>query len=434
MEGKMDDQQHVVPVWTLATQQVNRPLITGTDEMTPELLRHLRTVLADMANAPIATLEAHPMPAGLDRRGGIHLEKSSPLATQLSQLINQTPKVSKTVVSEAVGGEVLYRMVVPAKIAEQVSKGVVKPMASKAVAGGVHGALTKSSRIVGQATYVPVAGKAGAAGAAGGAAVAGAGAVTLAAPLVLMAVAVGVSAYADQKRQEAMDNITELLEKMASADLQKERTDLNGCRDAIDKATALLLDQGTVGLTIGLDSAVDTINKAIAMAEDRLAGWRRKLDGFGVGPVELNALLKAFPDIAQPTSEFRAHLEIAAVAIALKKRVIVLQAVQHTQLDQDNPFESFTRTLRQDEKRLIELESGITDVLRKLSEVRVIRSKRFLDKHLLTAGEADNLLDTAYKLRELGDQLPSGEPSDVEIDIARSHNGSVIVFPVRPVA
>lgn len=432
----MDDQQNVVPVWTLATQHVNTPLITGTDEMTPELVRHLRAVLADMANAPIATLEAHPMPAGLDHRGGIHLEKSSPLATQLSQLINQTPKLSKTVVSEAVGGEVLYRMVVPAKIAEQVSKGVVKPMASKAVAGGVHGALTKSSRIVGQATYVPVAGKAGAAGAAGGAAAAGAGAgaVTLAAPLILMTVAVGVSAYADQKRQEAMENITGLLEKMASADLQKERTDLNGCRDAIDKATALLLDQGTIGLTIGLDSAVDTINKAIALAEDRLAAWRRELEGFGSKPVQVNDLLKAFPDIAQPTSEFRAHLEIAAVAVALKRRVIVLQAVQHTQMNQDNPFEGFTRTLRKDEERLVELESGITDVLRKLSEVRVIRSKRFLDKHLLTAGEADSLLDTAYKLRELGDQLPSDKPSDVEIDIARSQDGSVIVFPVRPVA
>lgn len=430
----MDDQQNIVPVWTLATMDVSAPLIPGTDKLTPELLRHLRTVLADMADAPIATLEAHPVPKDLDRRGGIHLDKTSPLAAQLSQLISQTPKVSKTVISDAVGGEVLYRMVVPAKIADQVSKGLVKPMASKAVTGGVHGALTKSHRIVGQATYVPVAGKAGAAGAAGGAAAAGVGAVTLAAPLVLMAVAVGVSAYADQKRQEAMDHITELLEKMASADLQKERTNLNGCRDAIEKATALLLDQGTIGLTLGLDSAVDTINKSFALAEDRLAAWRKKLDGFGVEAVEVNALLKAFPDIAQPTSEFRAHLELAAAAIALKRRVLVLQAAQHAQTDRDNPFESFTRTLQQDEKRLVALESGITDVLTKLSELRIIRSKRFLDKHLLTAGEADNLLNTAYTLRELGNQLPSDKPSDVEIDMARSQDGSVIVFPVRPVA
>ena len=430
----MDDQQNVVPVWTLVTQDVRTPLFPGVEEMTPQLLGHLRSVLADMANAPIATLEAHPVPAELDRRGGIHLERNSPLAPHLSQLINQTPNLPKRVASEAVGGEVLYRMVVPAKIADKVSKGVVKPMASTAAAGGVHGALTKSSRIVGQATYVPVAGKAGAAGAAGGAAAAGAGTLTMAAPLVLMAVAVGVSAYADQKRQAAMDRVTELLEAMASDKLQKERTDLNGCRDAIEKATALLLDQGTIGLTLGLDSAVDTINKAFAMAEDRLAGWRRKLEGLGVGAVELNTLLKAFPDIGEPVSEFRAHLELAAVANNLKRRVLVLQAVQHAQMDKDNPFESFTRTLQQDEKRLIELESGIVDVLRRLSEIRVIRSKRFLDKHLLTASEADTLLNTAYKLRELGHQTPGESPTDVEIDIAREQDGSVIVFPVRPVA
>ncbi len=429
----MSDQQSVVPVWTLATRDVSMPMMPGTEQMSPEVLRHLRTVLADMAAAPIATLEAHPLPVDLDRRGGIHLDKTSPLATELSHLVSQTPKIPHSAVSDVAGGEVLYRMVVPAKIASQVSKGVVKPMASKTVAGGVHGALTTSSRIVGQATYVPVAGKAGAAGAAGGIAVAGVGAVTLAAPLVLMAVAVGVSAYADQKRQEAIDNITELLEKMASVEMQKERTDLNGCRDAIEKATALLLDQGTIGLTLGLDSAVNTINKSFALAEDRLVSWRKKLEGLGTQAVEVSALLKAFPDIGEPTSEFRAHLELAAAAASMKRRVLVLQAVQHAQLDKDNPFESFTRTLQQDEKRVLELESGITDVLRKLSEIRVIRSKSFWDKHLLTAGEADGLLNTAYTLRELGDQVPSDEPTDVEIDIERKQDGSLIVFPVRPV-
>ncbi len=65
----------------------------------------------------------------------------------------------------------------------------------------------------------------------------------------------------------------------------------------------------------------------------------------------MNNLLKEFPDIAQPAIEFRAHLELAAVAIALKRRVIVLRAVHHTQMDQDNPFEGFTRLLKQDEKR-----------------------------------------------------------------------------------
>ena len=105
-------------------------------------------------------------------------------------------------------------MVVPAKVAAQVTGGIVKPMTSKAISGGIHSALTNGSKIAAQATFVPVAGKAAVAGAAGGSAgtagmaAAGAGALTVAAPLVLMAVAVGISAHADRQRQQALERIT----------------------------------------------------------------------------------------------------------------------------------------------------------------------------------------------------------------------------------
>ena len=423
----------VIPVWTLATRDVKTPMeIPGTEQMTPEILRDLRTMLAALADAPIATLEAHPLPANLDRHGGIHLESTSPLATQLSQLINQTPKVGKTAVAEVAGGEALYRMVVPAKVADQVGKGIVKPMASKAVPGGVHSALTKSSKIAGQATFVPVAGKAGTAGAVGGGAVVGAGAVTLAAPLVLMAVAVGVSAYADQQRQAAIENIAELLEKLVDNELRKERNALNGCRDAIEKATADLLDQGTVGASLGLDASVYAISTALASAEERLSTWKKSLARFGEGPVDINALLKAFPGIDKRESEFRAHLELASAAIAMKKRVLVLQAVEHAQMDAENPFESFVRTIKRDEKRVLDLESGLNDLLKQLSQLQLTRSKKFLDKHLLTASEVDNLLSATYKLREIGDHLPSDESTDIAIEIARERDGSIVVFPAAP--
>lgn len=151
----MSDSKAVVPVWTLATRDVSVPAIMD-DTMTPERLGELRTVLAAMADSPIATLEAHPMPKDLDRGARIHLDRASPLATHLSQLVGQTSKAAPAA-STAAAGEVLYRMVVPAKVAAQVGSGLVKPMASKAVAGGVHSALRGSSRIAGQATFVPVA-------------------------------------------------------------------------------------------------------------------------------------------------------------------------------------------------------------------------------------------------------------------------------------
>ena len=66
------------------------------------------------------------------------------------------------------------------------------------------------------------------------------GAITVAAPLVLLAVAVGASAYADNQRQKAIEHITELLEQLHDDKLEHERNELDGCRDAIDKATGLL--------------------------------------------------------------------------------------------------------------------------------------------------------------------------------------------------
>ncbi|MGY4653776.1 hypothetical protein ACVWWN_007572 [Mycobacterium sp. URHB0021] len=74
----------------------------------------------------------------------------------------------------------------------------MQPMASIAAVGGVHSALVNSGKIASQAMFVPVAGQATAAGAA---AVGAVGTLTVAAPLMMMAVAVGASAYADHKRE-----------------------------------------------------------------------------------------------------------------------------------------------------------------------------------------------------------------------------------------
>lgn len=426
----MDNENNpVVPVWTLATRDVGvATTIPGAERMTPEVLQGLRSTLAAIADVPIATLEAHPLPANLDRRGGIHLESTSPLATHLSQLVRQTPKAPAPAAEGAAAGEALYRMVVPAKVAKQVSEGLVNPIASKAVSGGIHGTLKGSSRIVGQATFVPVASK-GATVGAGGAAVAGAGVMTVAAPLVLMAVAVGVSAYADQQRQKAIAHITQLVEKLHDDQLARERSALNGCRDAIEKATSVLLDQGRIGASLGLDSAVYTISTALADAEARLTRWQQALSGFGDKPVELPALLKAIKGIEQDEGEFHVHLQLAKAAIELKKRVIVLQAVEHAQMDESNPFESFVRTLNKDKRRILELESGMTDVLTKLSQLKLTRSKSWADKHLLTSAQADQLLSLAYKLQALGYDLPSNESTDVAIEIAQERDGSIVVFP-----
>ncbi|MGV9565778.1 hypothetical protein [Streptomyces sp. NPDC003480] len=432
-----EDRKAIVPVWTLATGDVRVPALTGDEPMTAERLAELRSVLAVLADEPIATLEVHPLPDKLDRSRGIPLDAASPLAQHLSQLITQSARSSSAAATATAAGEGLYRMVVPAKVAAQLGQGIIRPMASKAAAGGIHSALVNSTGIAAQATFVPV-GKAAAAGAVGGAgatagvAVAGSAALTVAAPLVLMAVAVGVSAHADYKRQQAIEHITELLEQLHEQKLDDERSELDGCRDAIDKATAILLDQGKLGVSLGLDSAVHAISKALAAADRRLAQWQSALDKLPDGKaVEIDTLTESFPGVDDHGGTFRTHLELAALAIALKRRVIVLQAVEHAQSDPGNSFANFARALKADQQRLDNLESSIAGVLERLSALELARPQGLWP--VFTTGEVDRLMHAAHRIHKLGDGvMANSRTTDVAIEIACDKDGSVVVFPALP--
>jgi hypothetical protein len=151
----------------LSTGDVRVPAVTVDERMTAERLTELRSVLAALADHPVATLEVHPLPDKVDLSRGIPLDAASPLAQHLSQLITQSARSPSVAATATAAGEGLYRMVVPAKVAAEFSQGIVRPMASKAAAGGFHGALMNSTGIAAQATFVPVAG-ATAVGAVGG--------------------------------------------------------------------------------------------------------------------------------------------------------------------------------------------------------------------------------------------------------------------------
>ncbi|OQR60368.1 hypothetical protein B6E66_30425 [Streptomyces maremycinicus] len=429
-----DERKTTVPVWTLATADVRAPGLAAGESMTAERLAELRGVLAVLADEPIVTLEVHPMPDKIDHGRGIPLDAASPLAQHLSQFITQSARSSLTAAKATASGEGLYRMVVPAKVAAQFGQGLVRPMVAKGPTGGIYGELVNSSgRIASKARFVPVGGAATASAVGGaGATAAGGAALTVAAPLVLMAVAVGVSAHADQKRRLAVAHITELLEQLQEDKLDDEHSALNGCRAAIDKATAILLDQGRLGVSLGLDSAVHTIDTALSKADLRLARWQSTLDRLPDGePVELGTLTKSFPGVDDDGGMFQTHLELAALAIALMRRVIVLQAVEHAQNEPGNPFEHFTSTLKRDQRRLDTMESGIAAVLIRLAALELARSNGL--RPVLTNGEVDRLMHGAHRIRRLADGVTvNGRAADIAIDIARDTNGSVVVFPALP--
>ncbi|WP_043809096.1 hypothetical protein [Rhodococcus triatomae] len=426
----------IVPVWTLATtQDATIPAFTDEGALSPERLAELRSALAAFASAPLVTLEAHPLPVKPERSSGLPLHATSPLAQELSRLVTNSPKVP-AVAQVAQSNEVLFRMHVPAKVASQFGKGLVKPMVAKAVDGGVYGELVADTgKIAAKAAFVPVeAASAGAkgtvVGAAAGAAAAG-GALTVAAPLVLMAVAVGASAYADHQRQKAIENITGLLEKLHVDKLESERSELDGCRDAIDKATTLLLDHGKVGASLGLDSAVHAISIATHNAEYRVKKWEAALDSFVGNQVDVAELEVAFPGVTDDGGEFRTHLELAALAIALKRRVVVLQGVEVGQSDVDNPFENFVRSLRDDQQRIADLEGRVADVLRRLSALELRSPKRLVDK-VMTRKQVDSLLDASYRLRALAPAHSTTSPdADVVIEIEKHSDGKLLVLPAR---
>ncbi|MCX4570313.1 hypothetical protein ACFYMR_06720 [Streptomyces albogriseolus] len=433
-----DDRKGTVPVWMLVTGDARVPAVTEDGPMTAERLAELRGALAALAEEPIATLEVHPLPDQLDRGRGIPLDAASPLAQHLSQLITQSARGSSAATTATATGEGLYRMVIPAKVAARFGQGPIRPMAVKGAAGAIRGPLVDSAgKIVGGAKFVP-AGQAAAAGAAGGAgataglAVGGSAMLTVAAPLVLMAVAVGVSAHADSRRQQAIEHITELLEQLHEQKLVDEHSELDGCRDAIDKATAILLDQGRPGVSLGLDSAVHAINSALGAADRRLAQWQSALDKLPEGKaVDLGTLTKSFPGIDDHGGIFRAHLELATLAIALKRRVVVLQAVEHAQSDPGNLFENFTRALRRDQQRLDALESSIAGVLVRLSTLELARPSGL--RPVFTTAEVDRLMRAAHRIRRLGDGVAvDNRATDVAIEIARDEEGTVVVFPALP--
>ncbi len=135
------DNKAPVPVWTLATEAVSISDVLGTEGLTSARLAELRTVLAALADSPIATLEMHPMPPARARKDGIPLDVASPLARELAQLVTKTAKSAPAQLNVGDTGEVLFRMVVPAKVAAQVSKGLVRPMTSKVAAGGIYDGL-----------------------------------------------------------------------------------------------------------------------------------------------------------------------------------------------------------------------------------------------------------------------------------------------------
>lgn len=439
-----------VAVWALTTDTSKTPsqvaVNANSRTFDARRLEDLRGALTGLLETPLVTLEAYPLAEAAKVPDGARLLSStSPLALELSNLIARSAdSLSKVAPTAAESGETLYRMVVPASVAAQVTRGAVRAMPAANVVGGVRSPLLGAMGVVGHAAFVPVAAGveggavAGAAGVAGGvAAVGGASvAITVAAPLVLMAVLAGVSVYAERQRAQAFDRLTDLVGSLKRENLDREFHELNGCLRSLNGATALLVDRGQIGQTLGIGEAAHTINVAVQRAASDLRRWRRSLEMLKASKkIDVAALIREFPGIEQPDGEFQARIRLAVFAAAMEKRLALLQAVEHADMTPDVSLDHFLAHLESGLDEVRELESGIADFLRDLSKIQLVANRKVTDR-VMTRAEVDRLLQWPSRLRTLAEvEAPSPEVAgDLEIGLLRDADGNVRVLSLQAVA
>jgi hypothetical protein len=367
--------------------------------LTAGKLQQLRSALTAFSDDPPVTLERYELPAGTIT-GGHPVAQGAPLLQHLAQIVGQKGAATP---GASAGGETLYRMVVDERIAGQLAQGLARPM--KAAGGGIYGGiLDKSGQLIKQAIFMPVAaaegGGIGLAAAGGGAAVGLGGAAIAAAPFVIAALAAASAIYAEEQRRRALERIEESLKELHQNNLDQEMADINGAMPALAKATSLLVDEGRLGAALGIDAAAHAIDTAIALAEHRTKHWLQDVSRLSLRAT-VDQIEKSFPGVKDGDGRFVAELRMAGLAIAAKRRLMVLQAVEHAQINQGLSLKRFLAEIEREATALNELESSLIDLLTRLSELPIRTGGGIFDRLHLSADDADELLKWPERLRDL---------------------------------
>ena len=420
-----------MPIWTLSSggpdDGLLEKLFDGEDALTSDRLDRLRSALVALSDNPPVVLERYAVEPQLLAGRSRVVTAGSPLAKSVSEIIGTTRQASSVEVAAGTT-EVLYKMVIPEKLAGPLASGAARQMAAKD--GGVYSAVRGAKDIVGHTRFVPVvAGTGGGAAAGGAAAAAGAGAVGVAiaaAPVVLLLAATAGSIYAEEERRAALGRVEDILNQLKTGELDKERDELNGAVGAISKATALLADEGRLGQSLGLDAAVNRIDTAVSTAERRVGEWERSLDGLK-GAATPQDLQRLFPGLGRSGGEFEARLRMAVFAISMKRRVSILQAAEH--LRDTATLSRFSRELEKDTTELSDLERRIASLLSGLATLRLEAPKRRIDV-VYRSTEVRELLNWAPYLRGFAErEMPAtGRSGDLEVLFVANDDGSLLVL------
>ena len=178
------------------------------------------------------------------------------------------------------------------------------------------------------------------------------------------------------------------------------------------------------------------MDTSVEAAVRRVDEWQRKLDSFGDSGVSIKNLKAAYPGIDEHAGEFRSYLRLAAFAIAAKRRVAVLQAVEHAQKEPALTFTRFASVLRAEQETVDKLEHELTTLLTCLMRIQIRPPEGLLDK-VLTRNEVRQLLKWPGRLRELAEsEMPAESQASkaLEISMIRQPDGNLRVLGLTSTA
>jgi hypothetical protein len=246
-------------------------------------------------------------PADAGPAWGPVLKQGSAFAQQLLNVADQAG--ARTAVTT---GATLFRLELPT--------GQTLQQLVPAVGGGFRGMTraSDSTKIAGQARLIPVSGAATGAGLALG-------------PLVgLMALSVGAEMLARHEQEKKIQAILDAVQGIQRHLQQQIVAELKTAEQALEAATAAIVDQVAVPQGIGLSSAVTGLRNVRNQALNWLEQWEERVsalpsDGTGVS---LSRLHKALDVGLGGSDSFPAHVMVLYRALVLESRAQVVTAAE----------------------------------------------------------------------------------------------------------
>lgn len=237
-----------------------------------------------------------------------------------------------------------------------------------AIGGGFRG-LVKSGetgKIAGQARLIPVAGAAG-------------GATVALGPLIgLMALSVGTEMLARRQQDKKLEAIHRGVQMLKRDAEEKDAAKLKGAAQALETATAAILDKIEVPQSVGLGSACNDLR----IIKNQALGWLERWEGRAAedlkgGPVSFGKMRRVLAGADAEDSAYKnfpRQIETLYRALVLDSRALVLTSAEAALRSGDETLHHLQDRLRRSLQENAETQDRMRELLWQLAENPVTSS------------------------------------------------------------